>query len=105
MPIEEARAAKTLGSSLQAAVELRLAPDEAALLGAEEWAEIAIVSSVRPVAGSGDEPALITAAPGSKCVRCWRVLPEVGSVAAHPALCLRCADAVDSGPVCRDAAE
>jgi isoleucyl-tRNA synthetase len=32
------------------------------------------------------------------------VLTEVGSVAAHPALCLRCADAVDSGLVCQAAA-
>jgi isoleucyl-tRNA synthetase len=35
-------------------------------------------------------------APGEKCQRCWRVLPEVGSVAAHPDLCQRCADAVDA---------
>jgi len=45
--------------------------DEVELLSAEEWAETAIVYAVRPVAGSGDEPALITPAPGSKCVRCW----------------------------------
>jgi isoleucyl-tRNA synthetase len=38
-------------------------------------------------------------APGEKCARCWRVLDEVGSVTAHPTLCLRCADAVESGLV------
>ncbi len=43
-------------------------------------------------------------APGTKCVRCWRVLPEVGSVPEHPSLCLRCTDAVESGLVCRPAA-
>jgi isoleucyl-tRNA synthetase len=31
-------------------------------------------------------------APGAKCERCWRVLPEVGR--DHPDLCHRCADAV-----------
>jgi isoleucyl-tRNA synthetase len=101
VPIEEARAAKTLGASLQAAVTLKLAPDEAALLSTEEWAEIAIVSSVHAVSGIGDEPAVIAPAPGTKCVRCWRVLPEVGTVAEHPSLCLRCADAVESGLVCK----
>jgi isoleucyl-tRNA synthetase len=104
VPIEEARRANTLGSSLQAAVVLPLAPDEAELLSPAEWEEIAIVSSVRQVAGNVDDLATVTPAPGAKCVRCWRVLPEVGTVAAHPALCLRCADAVESGLVCRAAA-
>ena len=100
VPIEEARNAKTIGASLQAAVTLKLAPDEAELLNATEWAEIAIVSAVHPVAGEGDEMAEVAVAPGGKCVRCWKVLPEVGSVAAHPTLCVRCADAVESGLVC-----
>jgi isoleucyl-tRNA synthetase len=104
VPIEEARTGKVIGASLQAAVTLKLASEEAALLTSAEWAEVAIVSSVDLVAGSGDEAAIITAAPGDKCVRCWRVLPEVGSFRAHPALCLRCADAIESGLVCRSAA-
>jgi isoleucyl-tRNA synthetase len=104
VPIEEARRANTLGASLAAAVTLPLAPDEAALLSPAEWAEIAIVSAVHPVAGSTEDLASVTPAPGDKCVRCWRVLPEVGTVAAHPTLCLRCADVVESGLMCRAAA-
>jgi isoleucyl-tRNA synthetase len=46
----------------------------------------------------------VTPASGDKCVRCWRVLPEVGSNATHPSLCLRCADAVESGLVCKPTA-
>ncbi|MBN9508843.1 MAG: isoleucine--tRNA ligase [Alphaproteobacteria bacterium] len=113
--LEAARAAGLIGASLQAAVDLPLTEDERALLGAEEWAELGIVSAVRvtdgaaPVPGEEADPArrgvVVTKAPGMKCARCWRVLPEVGSVAAHPALCLRCADAVESGLVCRAAAE
>ncbi|MBN8925327.1 MAG: isoleucine--tRNA ligase [Rhodospirillales bacterium 69-11] len=103
VPLEEARNAKRIGASLQAAVTLKLAQDEAELLNAAEWAEVAIVSSVHPVAGEGDEPAEIAPAAGEKCARCWKVLTEVGSVAAHPTLCLRCADAVESGLVCRAA--
>ncbi|HSK39743.1 MAG TPA: zinc finger domain-containing protein [Arenibaculum sp.] len=33
-------------------------------------------------------------AEGEKCGRCWRILPEVGTVEGHPDLCGRCADAV-----------
>jgi isoleucyl-tRNA synthetase len=101
VPIEEARRANTLGAALQAAVTLPLAPHEAGLLSADEWAEIALVSEVRPVSGSPDDLATVTLAPGSKCVRCWRVLPEVGHQAGHPGLCVRCTDAVESGLTCR----
>jgi isoleucyl-tRNA synthetase len=104
VPIEEARRANALGASLAAAVTLPLAPDEAELLRPAEWEEIAIVSVVHLVAGSPEGLASVTPAPGAKCVRCWRVLPEVGTVAAHPLLCLRCSDAVTSGLVCRSAA-
>jgi isoleucyl-tRNA synthetase len=104
VPIEEARAAKTIGASLQAAVTLPLAPEQSDLLTEAQWADVAIVSSVRVVPGTGEEPAEISLAAGEKCARCWRVLTEVGSVAAHPTLCLRCADAVESGLVCRPAA-
>ena len=95
VPLEEARRANVIGASLQAAVTLKLAPDEAELLNAAEWAELAIVSDVHMVAGVGDDLAEIALAPGRKCDRCWRVLPEVGSNKAHPTLCLRCTDAVE----------
>ena len=96
VPLEEARRANMIGASLQAAVTLKLAPDEAELLNPAGWAELAIVSALRAVAGTGDDMAEITPAPGAKCDRCWKVLTEVGTHAAHPALCLRCVDAVDA---------
>ncbi len=40
--------------------------------------------------------ATVEVAPGTKCARCWRVLPEVGASARHPTLCLRCDDAVEA---------
>jgi isoleucyl-tRNA synthetase len=101
VPIEEARRANTLGSSLQAAVTLPLTAETESLLSADQWAEIAIVSNVRIEPGTGDALATISPAPGSKCARCWRVLTEVGRQPKHPALCERCADAVESGLVCR----
>ncbi|MFC7540055.1 zinc finger domain-containing protein [Siccirubricoccus deserti] len=39
--------------------------------------------------------ATVEVAPGAKCDRCWRVLPEVGASAAHPTLCRRCEAVVD----------
>jgi isoleucyl-tRNA synthetase len=83
-------------------VEIVVSPQNQ-VLGAEEWAEVAIVSKVeiKPMERFG---VTVDRAAGEKCARCWRVLEEVGSVAAHPTLCLRCADAVDSGLVCAAAA-
>jgi isoleucyl-tRNA synthetase len=96
VPLEEARRANVIGASLQASVTLKLAPGEAELLSPDGWAELAIVSEVHPVAGAGDDLAEISLAPGLKCDRCWRVLPEVGTNKAHPTLCLRCTAAVES---------
>jgi isoleucyl-tRNA synthetase len=101
VPIEDLRKTNAIGSSLQAAVELPLNAANETLLDEAAWAEIAIVSSVTLVLDTAESPARVTPASGEKCVRCWRVLPEVGSNPDHPALCLRCADAVDSGLVCK----
>jgi len=100
--LEEMRQQKVIGSSLEAEVTLFFAPGDDTLLSAEEWAEVLIASRVR--FGGGEGAAARRIENGAKCARCWRVLPEVGSDARHPALCLRCADAVESGLVCRAAA-
>jgi isoleucyl-tRNA synthetase len=102
--IENERADGKIGSSLQAAVAVPLMSGEAGLLDASEWAEIAIVSAVELDPKMGRPLVQVRQAPGSKCARCWRVLTEVGNHPDHPALCDRCADAVESGLVCRPAA-
>ncbi len=97
--IEGLRASGEIGASLQAHIVLTVdASDaEAPWLAREEWEEVAIASKVDIVAIQGAQAsAKATVAPGTKCVRCWRVLPEVGSVAEHPGLCLRCTDAVEA---------
>ena len=40
----------------------------------------------------GDLRVTVTPAGGRKCVRCWRWTDDVGTDAAHPELCGRCAD-------------
>ena len=112
--LERARADGTIGASLQAAPVLHLSADHSGLLSGEDWAELAIVSSLTVVTTPAPEGAFqhpdmpgvaiaFARAGGEKCARCWKVLPEVGHTAAHPTLCLRCADAVDSGLVCKAA--
>jgi isoleucyl-tRNA synthetase len=102
--LERARVAQEIGSSLQAAPVLHVAPQDAALLSPDLWAELCITSGFEissDVAPSGafvadgvaDAAAVFHPAPGAKCDRCWRVLPEVGACSAHPTLCRRC-DAV-----------
>ena len=96
--LEQARAEKLIGSSLQAKLDLPASFLD--LLDPDTWAEVAIVSQAEP------GPALAVArATGEKCARCWRVLPEVGASAAHPSLCLRCEAVVAALPASRAAAE
>ena len=104
--LEIARRDKTIGASLEAAPTLSLAdPADAALLQGVDLAEIAITSAAHVAAGPAGEGSFaledvpgawvsFAKAEGGKCVRCWRVLPEVGSEADHPELCGRCAEAV-----------
>ncbi|MBC7800122.1 MAG: class I tRNA ligase family protein, partial [Gemmatimonadaceae bacterium] len=88
--LEAARAAKQIGSSLQAKVTV--GGDTARLTDAG-WAEVCIVSDAQ---WTGEYS--VGRADGDKCARCWRVLPEVG---ATP-LCVRCTGAV--GPLTCDRA-
>ena len=110
--LELARTGGAIGASLQAAPVLHLADDKEELLSAAEWAELAIVSDLTlstepPPEGAFTLPEVpdvavaFAPAPGEKCARCWKVLPEVGSDQKHPSLCRRCVDAVESGLVCR----
>ena len=102
--IETERSEGQIKSSLQAKAAVPLMSGEDGLLTADEWAEVAIVSEIELDPDSARPFVTITPAPGTKCVRCWRVLQEVGRQADHPSLCARCSDAVESGLVCRPAA-
>ena len=93
--IEALRAAKQIGKAVEAEVTLHL--DAATPLGADpdEAAELLGLSRL-VVARDGDATPRFEVAPSphARCARCWRHLPEVGTVAAHPQLCPRCASAV-----------
>ena len=101
--LELERTAKRIGSSLQAAPQVYVS--EAALKAFDglDPAEIFITSDAELIVGEGPEDAFrledvkgIAAVPaladGTKCERCWKVLPEVGALP----VCNRCADAVSA---------
>jgi isoleucyl-tRNA synthetase len=97
--LEEARAAKQIAASLEAAVVVR-AP-EATLAGLRAYdalssvfpgnlANLFIVSAVRLEAGDGPLSVSVEHAAGRKCERCWTWSARVGTLAAHPGVCERC---------------
>ena len=106
--LETARAAKKIGKALEANVVLARgggADNLAETLKRftlDELADLFIVSGVRvsddaALYESGAETpvdgvrVVVESADGAKCERCWKQLPTVGSVAAYPTLCPRCA--------------
>ncbi|MDP9415398.1 MAG: isoleucine--tRNA ligase [Pseudomonadota bacterium] len=90
--IEPYRRDKVIRSSLEAAVSLTLADEQAkAAVSSVGFDEICIVSELSAAAGDGDGIA-ISRTEHEKCGRCWRHLPEVRE---DGALCARCEDVVN----------
>ena len=93
--LETARAEKKIGKALEADIYLTVTAEDAFLkeMDGAELADIMITSGV--VVTVGDEFKVeVVEAKGEKCERCWKVLSSVGTVAAHPTLCKRCASVV-----------
>ncbi|WP_367160663.1 isoleucine--tRNA ligase [Kozakia baliensis] len=114
--LEGARRSGAIGSSLEARITLPLTEKESAAFSNVDWAELAIVSQADveiltnapsiylneaepetlPGAPEAHGGPLVHQAEGEKCLRCWRVLPEVGTHDQHPGLCLRCVAVVEA---------
>ncbi len=103
--LELERAAKRIGASLQAQPVVHLGAEDLGALDGIDFAEICITSGIRLTTDPAPEGAFTLAdvegvavapalADGAKCLRCWKVLPEVGLVQDHPDLCNRCVGAV-----------
>jgi isoleucyl-tRNA synthetase len=92
--LEELREQGSIGSSLQAEVEIRAAGSKASLLQSlgDDLRFVLITSQARvtPVADSAAEDVVVTASAGTKCERCWHWRADVGVAVAHPSLCGRC---------------
>ncbi|MEO1491707.1 MAG: isoleucine--tRNA ligase [Pseudomonadota bacterium] len=99
--LEVERREKRIGASLEAAPEVYIA-DAGTLATVQTVAfeDICINSGITLVEGEpggdaftlDDTPGIAVvpaAAPGKKCQRCWKILPEVG-LQSDPNLCMRC---------------
>ena len=92
--LEDLRAAGSIGSSLQAEVELRVSSEDHDLLATlgDDLRFVLITSAARIVPTSDAGEPVITASPSAhaKCDRCWHWREDVGASEAHPGLCGRC---------------
>ncbi len=92
--LEEARAAGTIGSSLQAEVKLGLSGDRHAVadsLGDDLRLLLITSRAGLSLAASPDtEYVRVAASDHAKCARCWHWRADVGHDPLHPALCGRC---------------
>jgi isoleucyl-tRNA synthetase len=111
--LERLRVAGEIGAPLDAIVEIYAEPATRSALEqlGEELRFVLITSGAHVHAAEARPDAAVAAdvegaehlwlhvhpSTAPKCVRCWHKRPDVGSVAAHPELCSRCASNVD-GP-------
>jgi len=101
--LEEARAAKRIGHSLDAAIEINAASEMMAALEpfSDQLATLFIVSQATLAAGEiegdiytseevADLKIGVGPAAGDKCARCWISDPQVGANHDHPTICPKC---------------
>ncbi len=102
--LEEARAAKQIAASLEAAVTVRAPEAVLARLREHEaassvfpgnLANFFIVSRVT-LAAADALSAEVSRAQGTKCERCWTYSVNVGRASVHPGVCERCAKVLEA---------
>jgi isoleucyl-tRNA synthetase len=97
--LEEARGAKAIGSSLEAAIIIKASGEAYELLKRyqDELRYIFIVSQVElaqaDVESAADSVSVeVGRAAGEKCERCWNYSVQVGESERYPSVCERCAE-------------
>ena len=100
--LEEARVAKTIGSSLEARVEISAGSEAYRILSEhrDDLRYIFIVSEVELVEPRADIAAdaleiTVTRAHGEKCERCWNYSTRVRESSKYPTVCERCVAALE----------
>lgn len=96
--LEQKRADKVIGKSLEARVEIFTDDKEIAALESE-LAEACIVSEVSVKQGEGEYKGstvsvTVTKMNGEACARCWTFGNSVGADSKYPNLCKRCAEVI-----------
>jgi isoleucyl-tRNA synthetase len=98
--LEEKRKDKVIGTSLGARVVLTASGSVARLLDAhrDDLAMLFIVSDLELRLGSPEGPDSVAVevekAPGTKCERCWRIVPSTSTSPEWAGLCPRCVDSL-----------
>ena len=96
-PLETARQTNLIGAPLEAKVKISAEEATYALLAAhrDELPGLFIVSQVElEQGGPGPIAVEVGKAEGTKCERCWKFMPSIGSDADLPTVCAPCAAAV-----------
>ena len=93
--IEAARAAKRIGDSLEADIEVTAAGEDEKLLreNSELFRTILVIAALS-VRGGVEEKITVRRAQGRKCPRCWNWVVDAPGSEAYPELCRRCAAVV-----------
>ena len=94
--LEEARAAKAIGGSLEASVAVAAPAETIAFLESfgPEIRFLFLTSGVELVAKGDAVEVEVKKADGTKCQRCWNYTTDVGADPNLPGACGRCAAAV-----------
>jgi isoleucyl-tRNA synthetase len=98
--LEVQRVAKVIGASLEAAPVVHVDAGTAQVLQGIDFADVCITSGISVTAEAAPEAAfrlddvadvavVFAMAPGEKCERCWKILPDVGTH-RHAGVCERC---------------
>jgi isoleucyl-tRNA synthetase len=91
--LEEKRAEKLIGASLEAKVTLTAGGElyDFLMSFGEQLRTVFIVSQVEVLKGDGAGLTIaVTRADGRKCERCWNYSTTVGESARYPTVCARC---------------
>ncbi|MCP5046320.1 MAG: isoleucine--tRNA ligase [bacterium] len=98
--IEEARASKLIGDSLEAEIQLGFSGKYYDLIdnNLDLFKEILVVSQIH-LTHSDDETIRVVKARGLKCPRCWNWFAQDTSSNKYPELCPRCNDVVKEMPL------
>ncbi|MGH7979056.1 MAG: isoleucine--tRNA ligase, partial [Limisphaerales bacterium] len=97
--LEKSRQARTIGKSLESKVIVFVSPKSNAEIAGkfpEDFRELLNVSQLKFERGGVLPVCSVERAGGQKCERCWHWESDVGRDPAHPTICGRCADAVNS---------
>jgi len=96
--LEEKRAEKEIGTSLEAAVTISVPPSMAAVVKEREdiLPTLFIVSQVEVIylEKEAEVRVEVRRARGEKCSRCWNYATSVGKDLTHPEICDRCLDVI-----------